>query len=193
MRLHLRDRNADLVAAWQREFSGVANVEVSCGDIFDIAADAVVSPANSFGFMDGGIDLVYSRRFGWDLQERLQALLRAEHAGELPVGQAVIVGTLATDIPWLISAPTMRVPADVSGTVNAYLALRAALLAVRCHADEPRIETVLCPGLGTAVGRMPAARAARQMAHAWAVVELGQTYAPRILGEAHDAHERLLR
>jgi len=193
MKLHLRDRNAALVDAWQRQFSGVENVEVTHGDIFDVTADAVVSPANSFGFMDGGIDLVYSRRFGWDLQERLQALLRAEHAGELPVGQAVIVETVATDIPWLISAPTMRVPMDVSGTVNAYLALRAALLAVRRHAGDPRIETVLCPGLGTAIGRVPPDRAARQMAHAWAVIELGQTMAPRLLGEAQEAHAWLVR
>lgn len=26
-----------------------------------------VSPANSFGFMDGGIDMVYSRHFGWQM------------------------------------------------------------------------------------------------------------------------------
>ena len=30
-------------------------------------------------------------------------------------------------IPYLISAPTMRVPEDVSDTVNAYLAFRAVL------------------------------------------------------------------
>ena len=30
-------------------------------------ADAIVSPANSFGFMDGGIDMVYSKRFGWQM------------------------------------------------------------------------------------------------------------------------------
>ena len=35
-------------------------LQISCGDIFKGApsADAVVSPANSFGFMDGGIDMV---------------------------------------------------------------------------------------------------------------------------------------
>ena len=35
-------------------------MQISCGDIFKGApsADAVVSPANSFGFMDGGIDMV---------------------------------------------------------------------------------------------------------------------------------------
>lgn len=193
MKLHIRDRNAGLVEALQREFRGVPNVEVSCGDIFDTTADAIVSPANSFGFMDGGIDFAYSKRFGWDVQERLQDLLRKEHAGELPVGQAVIVETYATDIPWLVSAPTMRVPADVSATVNAYLALRAALLAVRRHDKQPRIESVLCPGLCTSVGRMPPARAARQMAHAWAVVELGQTYSPRILAQAQESQAWLLR
>ncbi len=33
----------------------------------DVKCDAVVSPANSFGFMDGGIDLIYSHRFGTNL------------------------------------------------------------------------------------------------------------------------------
>lgn len=34
--------------------------QISCGDVFKDApaANAIVSPANSFGFMDGGIDLV---------------------------------------------------------------------------------------------------------------------------------------
>lgn len=193
LRLHVRDRNAALVDALRRELAGVADVEVTCGDVFDVTADAVVSPANSFGFMEGGIDLVYSRRFGWDLQERLKDLLRRDHAGELPVGQAVIVETGAPDIPWLVSAPTMRVPADVSETVNAYLALRAALLAVQRHGREPRIETVLSPGLCTAVGRMPPGRAARQMAAAWAAVVLGRAPAPREMGQAVDEHARLLR
>jgi O-acetyl-ADP-ribose deacetylase (regulator of RNase III) len=193
VRLHIRDRNAVLVDALRREFSGVPNVEVTCGDIFDVPADAVVSPANSFGFMDGGIDLAYTHRFGWDLQERLQELLRKEHAGELPVGQAVIVETYASDIPWLVTAPTMRVPSDVSDTVNAYLAMRAALLAIQRHELEPRIETILSPGFCTAIGRMPPERAARQMAMAWAVVVLGQTPAPRMLGQAVESHAWLLR
>lgn len=193
MKLHIRDRNHELVEALQVEFQGVADVEVSCGDIFDVTADAIVSPANSFGFMDGGIDLAYSKRFGWELQERLQDTIRRKHAGELPVGQAVIVETYDSAVPWLVSAPTMRVPAVVSDTVNAYLALRAALLAVRVHDQSPGIETVLAPGLCTAIGRMPPRRAARQLAAAWAVVALGQTPAPMTLGQAVDAHGWLLR
>ena len=45
------------------------NTQISEGDIFEGGpeADAIVSPANSFGFMDGGIDMVYSRHFGWQM------------------------------------------------------------------------------------------------------------------------------
>ncbi len=104
--------------------------QVSCGDIFstktglvgsddpiDVKADAIVSPANSFGFMDGGIDALYTYQFGPELQRRLQALIMTEHVGELPIGTAVIVPTMHDDIPWCISAPTMRVPTNVADTV----------------------------------------------------------------------------
>jgi O-acetyl-ADP-ribose deacetylase (regulator of RNase III) len=192
--VHLRDRNPEMVAAWERAFQGVA-VEISCGDIAAVDGDALVSPANSFGFMDGGIDLAYSRRFGWGLQARLQERLKREHHGELPVGQALVVETGDAAIPWLISAPTMRVPMDVSETVNAYLAFRAALVAVRAHNDGGAlpIRRVVCPGLGTAIGRMPPERCARQMHAAHAAVVLGQTFEPLSLGQMVDLHHALLR
>ena len=38
-------------------------------------------------------------------------------------------------IKYLISAPTMRVPEDVSGTNNAYLAFRAVILAGKCQSN----------------------------------------------------------
>ncbi len=39
--------------------------------------------------MDGGIDLLYSRQFGWGVQKRLQQAIRERHAGELLVGAAI--------------------------------------------------------------------------------------------------------
>jgi O-acetyl-ADP-ribose deacetylase (regulator of RNase III) len=193
--VYLRDRNPAMAKAWEHHFKGIPDVEVSCGDIFDVTADAIVSPANSFGFMDGGIDLVYSRHFGHDLQERLQEVLRREYHGELPVGEALIVETHDAAIPFLISAPTMRVPMNVSETVNAYLAFRAALRAVIRHnatASKP-IQTVLCPGLGTAVGAMPVNRCAQQMHMAYSVVVLEQIMRPTNLGQALDSHYGLVR
>lgn len=83
VQLILRDRQAGVVAAWTKAFEGVVGVRCTVGDIFAADADAVVSPANSFGFMDGGIDLAYSERFGWGLQARLQRHIAEHHLGEL--------------------------------------------------------------------------------------------------------------
>ena len=131
--IHLRDISSEVVAAWDSAFADAPDVHASCGDIFEHRADAIVSPANSFGCMDGGIDLVYSRFFGWELEANLKELLAERHYGELPVGQAVILATGHKSIPFLVSAPTMRVPSSISRTVNVYLAFRAALIAVREH------------------------------------------------------------
>jgi len=189
----LRDRSEEIAAAWSKYFTGIPEVEVSAGDIFALRADAIISPANSFGFMDGGIDLVYSHRFGWQLQEDLQDVLRSEHDGELPVGQAVIIETHDTAIPYLISAPTMRIPMAVNHTVNAYLAFRAALRAVREHnRHKPgSIQSVLCPGLGTLTGIVPPEVCAKQMFAAYAICEMGQLNSPRTLRDAAAEHYRL--
>lgn len=199
--IHLRDIGKPLVDAWEREFAGIRSVRTSCGDIFstkpgqvavddpiDVKADAIVSPANSFGFMDGGIDAVYTFQFGEGLQQRLQAVIESDFGGDLPVGMAVIVPTMHEDIPWCISAPTMRVPGDVADTLNAYLAFRAALRAVLAHnaSGLSPIKSILCPGLGTAIGQMPVARCARQMRAAWDRVLGGK---PRRFGSVHAASD----
>ena len=178
---YLRDIDAAVVRAWKEHFKDIDAVQVSKGDIFELEADAIVSPANSFGYMDGGIDLVYVRRFGWKLQDRLQAHLKDQHDGELPVGQATIIETLDAAIPFMVSAPTMRIPMNVSTTVNAYLAFRAAIRAVKQHnADGNKpIRSVLCPGLCTAIGMMPPGAAARQMVLAYRVCVLGEQINPR--------------
>jgi O-acetyl-ADP-ribose deacetylase (regulator of RNase III) len=193
--VRLRGRDAALVEAWRRWFKGCSRVEVGQGDIFEVGADAIVSPANSFGYMDGGIDAVYLGRFGSGLQWRLQQYLQEHHGGELVLGEAVIVETGALDIPWLISAPTMRVPAPVPNTLNAYLAFRAALRAVIAHnqAGERQIASVLCPGLASGIGAMPPDRVARQMRFAFDTTLGGRPWPPLRAVEIHENHRELLR
>jgi O-acetyl-ADP-ribose deacetylase (regulator of RNase III) len=65
----------------------------------------------------------------------------------------------------------MRVPGNIAGTVNVYLAFRAALLAVK---ESKTMKSLLSPALGTGVGSMPVERAARQMYAAYAEVVLGE-------------------
>ena len=169
--LHLCAIDAQMADAWSTCFGSAPNVFIHQRDILTRNADAILSPANSFGFMDGGIDLLYSNFFGWELQDRLQKSIREEHAGEVPIGCALVVPTDHDRIPLLVSAPTMRVPGDISDTVNVYLAFRAALLAVR---GSTRIKSLLSPALGTGIGGMSARRAARQMHAAYVDVVLGE-------------------
>lgn len=162
MKIYLRDSSKELAQSWRDAFNGCEDVDISHGDIFDIPVetiDAVVSPANSFGFMDGGIDQVYSDCFGWEITPRLQKIIREKWNGELPVGCAIIFPTGDDRFPHCISAPTMRIPTDIQNAPNAYLAFKASLHV----AAKTNFESILCPGLGTGVGNLPAKRCAQQM------------------------------
>jgi hypothetical protein len=59
MKIVLAATEHRLADAWEAAFAGVADVSVHRGSVFDVACDAVVSPANSFGIMDSGIDALY--------------------------------------------------------------------------------------------------------------------------------------
>jgi O-acetyl-ADP-ribose deacetylase (regulator of RNase III) len=162
----LCDRQPGLVSAWRSCFSGRPEVSIEQGDLLDVEADAYVSPANSFGFMDGGIDADLSARFP-GVQYRVQSAI-AGLGGLLPVGEAIIVETEDPFVPYLVSAPTMQVPQAVAHTNNAF---RAMLAILRCVEEFNRsggeIESVAIPGLCTGVGAMPAQDAALQMARAY--------------------------
>lgn len=196
MKLYLRDMNEQLVDAWKLFFRNEPDVEVSCGDIWGVKADAIVSPANSYGFMDGGIDYVYTERFGPKMQDDLQAEISARHYGELPIGQAITIKLDDPDYKWLISAPTMRVPMNVSGSVNAYLAFRATLIAALDHnikqeEKKDRIFSLLCPGLGTMVGKLPVLVCAQQMYLAYRLIIRGDSLEFMDLGSAFVADRKL--
>jgi O-acetyl-ADP-ribose deacetylase (regulator of RNase III) len=94
MDIFLTAVDSPLTEAWERYCGDLDNVFVHQGSILDLNVDAVVSPANSFGFMDGGIDRLYSQHFGWEVQDRLQELIRSRHHGELLIGTAEIVPTM---------------------------------------------------------------------------------------------------
>jgi O-acetyl-ADP-ribose deacetylase (regulator of RNase III) len=201
MKIILAAVEPPLAEAWERFCGDLDGVSVHHGSILDLSVDAIVSPANSFGFMDGGIDMLYSLHFGWKVQERLQALIRQRHHGELLVGAAEIVPTDDLRIPYVIAAPTMRVPMILRDSVHPYLAARAALLLIR-HGVFPtgplegeRVETgvqsVAFPGLGTGVGQVGPNTCARQVRAAIEEVVLGQQTFPTSWADAQARHQRL--
>ena len=128
MNIVLADIDGNLINAWNDAAGDNAHVTTYQGSIFEVECDALVSPANSFGFMDGSLDFAISEFFGWHVQDRLQESIKSKHNGELLVGQVEIVSTDHDSIPYVISAPTMRVPMDVRGTSNPYLAIRGVVV-----------------------------------------------------------------
>jgi len=159
-----------LCAEFREQFKELPRVEVVDGYFEQVPEyDCLVSPANSFGLMDGGMDAAITRFFGDALPERVQQRILEDYRGEQPVGTSIIVETRHPKHPYLAHTPTMRIPMPVARTDYAYLAMWAMLLAIRRHNRdaERRINTVACPGLGTGVGRMPFPEAARQMALAY--------------------------
>jgi len=117
MKIVLAAVEESLANAWERFCGDVDGVSVHRGSILDVDCDAVVSPANSFGFMDGGIDALYLDYFGPDIQTRVRRQIYDRHHGELVVGTAAIVETGDARIPYLIAAPTMRVPMGHFATI----------------------------------------------------------------------------
>jgi O-acetyl-ADP-ribose deacetylase (regulator of RNase III) len=162
--LHLVDTNADVVEEWATAFRQWPEVEVVHANILDVAANTIVSPANSYGFMDGGIDALYIEYFGIELQNAVLNAFGRRADGQLPVGNGVVVPTNHARIPYLLAAPTMTLPGSVPDS-NVYWAMSAVLKTAERHPNQCR--SVYCPGLATGTGRVPPRLAAERMAEAF--------------------------
>jgi O-acetyl-ADP-ribose deacetylase (regulator of RNase III) len=190
-----------LAEAWATFCGDLDFVTVHHGSILDIECDAVVSPANSFGFMDGGIDALYMLHFGAKIETRVRKQILEHHRGELLVGQADIVETGDTKIPFLIAAPTMRVPMILTDTVNPYLAARAVFrlwqegvfTSGAFHGEKiaTHVQTIALPGLGTGVGRVSASICAHQVRAAIDDMLQGTYTLPKSWAEASERHQLL--
>ena len=201
MKIILTSVEEPLLKAWERFCSDMDCVEIFSGSILSAECDAVVSPANSFGFMDGGLDMIYSQHFGWQVQARLQQKIREHHHGELLVGNAEIVETDSDAIPYVIAAPTMRVPMLLKNTVNPYLAARAVFLLVKHgkfregplvgEAISDVVHKVAFPGLGTGVGGVGPNTCANQVRRAIEDVVQGKNDFPKTWADAQARHQLL--
>lgn len=180
--------NTSLHQEFLKAFEGFPEVEVVFQRFEDTDFDCVVSAANSFGLMDGGVDQCITDYFGVQMMHRIQRRIIDEFAGEQPVGTSIVVPGLTAEmigtenrfdrIKYVAHTPTMRIPRDVNGSDHAYKAMKAALLAVKAHNHTVdtwpkeigitpklfRINSVVTPGLATLAGRVPHDKAAQQMA-----------------------------
>lgn len=109
----------------------------------------VVSPANSFGLMDGGYDLALTEWYGNQLQERVQEYIIKNYYGEQPVGTSFIIET-NKDNQFLIHTPTMRTPEQIVDARIIYQCMRTTLI----EAKKNNIKSILIPMFGGSAGNV---------------------------------------
>ncbi|MEO8074611.1 MAG: macro domain-containing protein [Acidobacteriota bacterium] len=201
MKIILTAVENSLFDAWQKFCGDLEFVEIYRGSILDVECDAVVSPANSFGFMDGGIDAIFMSYFGYEIQQKVRRQIFGFHNGELIVGNADVVQTDDDKIPFLIAAPTMRVPMILKDTVNPYLAARAVFILISQGKFSSgnfvgenisnHIKTFAFPGLGTGVGKVGFNTCAHQVRKAIDDIVLKEYQMPHSWAEASEHHQLL--
>lgn len=193
--IYLVDLNLNMINAWKEFCGDMDDVTIIHGSILENPSwDAFVSPANSFGFMNGGVDLAYSEHYGWDLQKNLQELIAEEHYGELMVGDCISVPTKNDEVPFMFSAPTMRTPVILpKDTLNPYLATRAVLICHQQMFDKSKVKGIAFPGMGTGVGRVEPRLCAKQMKLAIENIREGVEPFKFLRDACIDQHENLTR
>jgi O-acetyl-ADP-ribose deacetylase (regulator of RNase III) len=134
----------------------------------NLGLDVIISPANSFITMGGGIDYILKKLFP-DVDKKVKAIMNTEKLGMtsdgecyLPVGKCIIVPTDDKRCPFLASAPTMFEPEYIVGTNNVYKSFLAVLNKIG-QSDM----TIACCGLGTGVGGMSGTECATQIKKAY--------------------------
>lgn len=136
---------------------------VEKGDLTQIACDAIVNPANSYGYMGGGVAGAIKRIGGIEIEK--EAVSKAP----IDVGKAVATKAGSLQCKYVIHAPTMKQPAMRIGVENVRLATRAALeLGVELH-----LKSIAIPGMGTGVGGVPVIDAAE------AIINIAKGYEER--------------
>lgn len=125
----------------------------------------VVSPANSFGLMDGSYDLAITNWYGNQLQERVQEYIIKNYLGEQPVGTSFMIET-KKDNQFLIHTPTMRTPEEIVDPRIIYQCMRTTLIV----AKKNNIKSILIPMFGAHVGKVKPQIVAKMMWKAYTQV-----------------------
>ncbi|RLF42913.1 MAG: macro domain-containing protein [Thermoplasmata archaeon] len=128
-------------------------IKVLKGDLTEIDADAIVNPANSLGYMGGGVAGAIKRKGGEEIEKE------AVEKAPIPVGKAIATTPGRLKCRYVIHAPTMERPAMRISVDNVEKATRAALEL----AKDMGIKRIAFPGMGTGIGGVKEEDAAKAM------------------------------
>lgn len=181
MKFTFIDLDGKFVVEIDRLFRGWPNIKTKTTLVQDLERDRIcfVSPSNSLGFMDSGIDKPLSQEMFVGIEKYIRALIfrlgRESIVGKkyLPIGSAMLTEyrISSSDISYMISAPSMLLPQLVKDSRNAYYAMSAVLNVLdeyeKRHPGE--IDEVVVPGLCCGWGGMSPEQAAKQIR--WAFLD----------------------
>jgi O-acetyl-ADP-ribose deacetylase (regulator of RNase III) len=155
----------EILANLQKSFQDLPNFEFRRTNILQVTnADCIVSPGNSYGLMDGGVDGPINQGLNYIAERIVRPYIQKVYYGEQPVGTCVLFETGQQNYKYLAHTPTMRIPTDVTETQNPYLGFRALLRVILNHNKHNNdIKTVLMTGFCTGAGDFPADVAGTQM------------------------------
>lgn len=162
MKIYIIDKGELKLRYARLYFHGEPDVECVAAEFDEFLrsnpVQCIVSPANSYGLMDGGYDLAITRYFGDQLQKRVQQYIIDYYNGEQPVGTCFIIDA-GKDGRKLIHTPTMRTPQIIREPLIVYQCMRTTLMC----AMENNVESILIPLFGGGCGGVPAKLIAEMM------------------------------
>jgi len=182
--------------AWFKYFNKSVDI---VNDYFDnfmnshTEIDCVVSPANSFGLMDGGYDKAIIDYFGEQLMKDVQKSIMLKWYGEQPVGTSITVpirsriisdkkrGLMKKKYVILIHTPSMRTPEVIKDSRIIYQCMRTTLI----EAMKQEVDNIVIPAFGGLTGKVYCDEIAKMMYLAFIQVnnrpnELNWNYALQI-------------
>lgn len=135
------------------------DIKVYYGNFQDLTFDAIVSPANSYGIMDGGIDAHINNYLNGDLTYKdfikmIQLQLSKKVNLSQQPGSAVLLESHNSKCPYIIHSPTMQIPSKIKNKEIIYWCIYNILSLVYLHNlnNNNPIKTVCMPGMGTGCG-----------------------------------------
>lgn len=162
LKIYLCDFSTSMCNAWKKSLKEAdgyhENIEVFEGSFQDFMTthpdiDGIVSPANSYGLMDGGYDKSIIEWFGTETMQAVQTAIIKEWFGEQPVGSCLVV-PVPTNVAYgqfILHTPTMRVPSIIEDPEVVYHCTRSCVMA----ALKAEFNLIVVPAFGGCCGKVP--------------------------------------
>ena len=161
LKIYLLDINKEMTDIWEIFFKNIPNVEIHNTDFSTFMnshpdVEGIVSPANSFGLMDGGYDKAIIDYLGPNAQTNVLTMLNLIYYGEQPVGTCLAVPFYKYII---LHTPTMRTPGKILDRTVIYSCMRSVLLTCM----KSNIKSVVIPAFGGCTGQVDKREIANMM------------------------------